>query len=247
MNMQDKIGIYESLLNQKASLDKEGFHYSLEYTREFGDEIRTIFELKVEILILKKKIAFCVRKSNRNETIYTAELDRYTDDEILNFQTRLEELTEHVKSAKQKGQVINYEQSKKIKKLYYEIVHLIHPDLHPNYSHDEELKELWNKAVTSYKCNDYKSLVQVYDQIIIKVKNEEAIINNIDEKIESLKDEIKETRESLPYQYKFLLESEEDVDGTHEQYTREISDYQEYKAKLEQDLATFNIFEGSDA
>lgn len=72
-------------------------------------------------------------------------------------------------------------------------------------------------------------------------------INNIDEKIESLKDEIKETRESPPYQYKFLLESEEDVDGTHEQYTREISDYQEYKTKLEQDLAAFNIFEGSDA
>ena len=67
--MEDKIQIYESLLNEKASVEKKCLDYSFRYSREFGEDIEALFELKVEVITIKKKIAFCVRKRYRNERI----------------------------------------------------------------------------------------------------------------------------------------------------------------------------------
>lgn len=246
--MDDKIKIYESLLNEKASLEKDCFRYSFEYLREFGDEIEALFELKVEVVTLKKKIAFCVRKDYRNEPIYSSDLDKYIDEEILDYQRRLQELIEYNKAAKEdKGTLISFEEGKKIKKLYYKIAHLIHPDLHPEYKEDEEMFELWNKAVTAYKCNDYKSLVETYDKIIIKVSDSDVYIDNIDGKIEVIKGEINDIKENEPYTYKFILDDDVETKEYHENLKKEINDYEEYKANLERELSHFKIAEGYDA
>lgn len=245
--MNDKIKIYESLLQERDALEKDCFHYSLEYAREFGKDIETLFELKVEVITLKKKIAYCVKKKYRNEKIYIDELDKYIDEEIMDYQRRLEELIEFNKNASRKGKVITFEDNKKIKKLYYEIAHLIHPDLHPEYDEDEEIIELWDKAVEAYKCNNYKLLVETYDQIIIKVKDGDFEIENIDGKIESVKSEIDEIKQSEPYVYKFLLNDDLEIKEFHKKLEQETKDYQEYKDSLEKELSKFIIKEGRDA
>lgn len=246
--MDDKIKIYESLLNEKASLEKDCFRYSLEYAREFGDEIESLFELKVEVVTLKKKIAFCVRKDYRNEPIYSSDLDKYIDEEILDYQRRLQELIEYNKAAKEdKGTPITFEEGKKIKKLYYEIAHLIHPDLHPEYKENREMLELWNDAVGAYKCNDYKSLVETYDKIIIKVSDNDVHIENIEGKIEVIKDEINNIKENEPYTYRFILDDDVETKELHENLHKEIKDYEGYKNNLKKELSRFNIVEGCDA
>lgn len=246
--MDDRIKIYESLLNEKASLEKDCFRYSLEYAREFGDEIESLFELKVEAVTLKKKIAFCVRKDYRNEPIYSSDLDKYIDEEIIDYQRRLQELIEYNKAAKEdKGTPITFEEGKKIKKLYYEIAHLIHPDLHPEYKEDKEMFELWNDAVSAYKCNDYKSLVETYDKIIIKVNDSDVHIENIEGKIEVIKDEINDIKKNEPYTYKFILDDDVEIKELHDNLRKEIKDYEGYKNNLEKELSRFNIVEGCDA
>lgn len=246
--MDDKIKIYESLLNEKTSLEKDCFRYSLDYAREFGDEIETLFELKVEVITLKKKIAFCVKRDYQNEHIYLFELDKYIDEEILDYQRRLQELIEYNNVARlNKGTPITYEEEKKIKKLYYEIAHLLHPDLHPEYNDDTEILELWNDAVGAYKCNNYKSLMDIYDKVVIKVSGGDINIENIKEKIELLKDEIKDIKENEPYTYKFILEDDTEIKEYHENLKKEIKDYEEYKNSLERELSHFKIVEGCEA
>mgnify|MGYP002626470913 CR=1 FL=1 len=247
--MDNKIKIYESLLNEKAALEKECFECSLEYARKFGDEIQSLFELKVEAVTLKKKISFCVKKQYVSEKIYAFELDRYIDEEILEYQKRLQVLIEYNNAAREnKGEPLTFEDVKKIKKLYYEIAHLIHPDLHPEYKNDEEMLGLWNKAVSAYKCNDYKLLVEAYDQIIIKVKDSDVCIKDIDSKIEVIQDEIENIKENEPYTYKFLLDSDIEINEFHQKLELEIKDYQKYISSLKKELNKFDIvLEGCEA
>lgn len=237
--------IYESLLNEKASLEKECYILSLDYAREFGDQIEVLFELKVDVVTLKKKLAFCVKKQYRNEEIYASDLEKYIDEEILDYQQRLSQLIEFNRHAKEDfGEEITYEESRKIKKLYYEIAHLIHPDLHPEFKDDGNVLELWNEAVTAYKCNDFKALAETYDKILIVVKKSEAFIENIEIKIDAIKEEIKEIKKNEPYKYKFILHDEIETIEHHKAIEKEINDYNEYKANLEQELSKFKVIEG---
>ena len=246
--MDEKIKLYESLLNEKAALEKECFNYSLEYAREFGDDLQALFELKLEVVTFKKKIAFCVKKKYRNEVISSSELDQYIDEEILDYQNRLDELIQYNALARMgKGEPITFEEGKKIKKLYYEIVHLIHPDLHPEYKDDKDISELWDKAVKSYKCNDYKSLVEAYDQIVIKIGNKDIVLENVEGKIEAINSEIAAIKDNEPYIYKFILDDDLEIKGLHEKLSKEIKDYTEYKTKLENDLNSFDIKIEADA
>lgn len=246
--MEDNIKIYESLLNEKVALEKDCQRYSLDYIKEFGDDIEDLFSLKVEAITLKKKIAFCVSRRYRNETISSIDLDKYIDEEIMDYQRQLDELIGYKKMVKESiSHIITFEEAKKIKKLYYEIVHLIHPDLHPEYKDDEEISILWDKAVDAYKRNDYKTLVEAYDQIVIKIKKSDIHIENVEGKIEVVKSEIVSIKESEPYIYKFILDDDEEIKGLHEKLSKEISDYKEYVSKLEKDLNEFDIVDEVNA
>ena len=241
-NMEDKIKIYELLLNEKTFLEKECFHYEVDYFREFGEKIENLFQLKVDSITLKKKIAFCVKKTYNNKPIYSYDLDRYIDEEIIEYQQRLQELIDYNKYIKEDERTpITFDESHKIKKLYYKVAHLVHPDLHPEYKEDEDILELWNKAVNAYKSNNLKLLVEAYDQIIILVNDNDIYIEDIENKIETLKEEINEIKNNTPYTYKFILNDVLQVEELHNDLDREIKDYQEYKSSLENELSKFDI------
>lgn len=240
--MDEKIILYETLLNEKSSLEKECFEINLKYIKEFGDEIEELFQLKVEAITLKKKLAFLTRKKNLNEKIYSFELEQYIDEEILLYQEELNDLIALNKASKEEGERITFLEVKKIKKLYYEIVHMIHPDLHKEYAEDPKISELWNSAVDAYKCNQYQKLIEIYDQIIILIGDEnEIVIENIEGKIELIKDEIADIKNNNPYQYKFLLDDKDEINEYHESLRKDINDYKEYKSNLEKELDKFDI------
>ena len=80
--MEEIIAQYESLLNEKATLEKECMYTYSDYIREFGDQLNYLFGLKLETVTLKKKIAYCVKKEYSNEAILSTDLDNYIDAEI---------------------------------------------------------------------------------------------------------------------------------------------------------------------
>lgn len=246
--MDDRVKVYESLLNLKGELEKECFRLSLDYALEFGDQIEMLFELKVEVITLKKKIAYCVQRQYRNQEILDSELRRYVDAEILDYQQKLQELIAFNHAAREnRGSEIAYHEEKKIRKLYYEVVHLIHPDLHPEYQGREEISSLWNQAVSAYKRNDYHDLVEAYDHILILVTPGEVEIPHIEEKIAALQEEVASIKENEPYTYRYLLDIQEETNAYHEKLDQEISDYQEYQESLEGELERFPIRKREDA
>ena len=246
--MEDRVKVYESLLNLKSELEKECFSLSLDYALEFGDQVEALFQLKVEAVTLKKKIAYCVQRQYRNQEINAADLDHYIDEEILEYQAKLAELIAFNNAAKtSESHSITFSDEKKIRKLYFEIVHLIHPDLHPEYQEIAGISNLWDKAVDAYKRNDYRTLVQAYDQILLLVKPGEFQIADLETKIVALQDEIALIKESEPYTFKFILNEEEEIQAYHDKLVKEISDYEEYKQSLERELERFPIQRRNEA
>lgn len=247
----ERLELYELLLQTKAKLEKECEHLSLEYTREFGDELVRIFELKVECITLKKKIAFCVKKKNKNQTIYADELENFIDAEILKFQDELEDLIEYNKNVKvhfANAIAVPFEDNKKIKKLYHAIAHMIHPDLHPELIGNLLIEEIWEKTVDAYRRNLLDVLKECYDHILLLVKDKEDIeIENLEEKIKKLEEEIKDIKEHEPYKYKFMLKNEVEVAELHEEFNNQIRDYEEYKETLLKELSSFNIINRCEA
>lgn len=239
--MNALIKLYESLLNDKSNLEKECELISLAYIKEFGEEITKLFSLKVEAVTLKKKIAFCISKQYQNKPIYSYELNNYIDEEIASYQLKLNELRDYYASSKEDRDTISYSDLARIKKLYYRIVHLIHPDLHPEYRNEIVIRDLWNKSVDAYKRNDYTTLVEAYDQIMLYVSDNDISIDDIEDKIAKIKDKINDIKNVAPYTYKYILDDNEETKSFHEQLQNEIKDYEQYVKSLNDELSKFEI------
>lgn len=245
--MDERRDIYETLLNQKAALEKDCFYFELEYHREFGAQVEELFQAKVEAVTLKKKIAYCVKKRYRNEAIYAGELNRLIDAEILAYQQKLDDLVAYNAYARNETRTIGFEEQRQIRKLYFALAHRVHPDLHPEYSQDEVILALWNKAVDAYKRNDYPALCEVNDRIMLLTSEGDIHIERLDEKIEALTKQLEEIRQQEPYTYRFLLEDREATENFHEELAKQIQDYQDYVAKLNEELQRFPIVTTSEA
>ena len=70
---------YESLLNRRDSIKKEGERFRLEYLRVFGDLVSEIFRTKISCISKKKQIAWCQARVNRGEALNRAELENYIE------------------------------------------------------------------------------------------------------------------------------------------------------------------------
>ncbi|SFB11261.1 hypothetical protein SAMN05216249_109118 [Acetitomaculum ruminis DSM 5522] len=105
----------------------------------------------------------------------------------------------------------------------------------------ETLKELWQRVIVAYNCNDLK-LMQETEILIAKALEQtgnetiEIEIPNIDEKIKELEAEIIKIRETDPYQYKFLLEDPEAVEEKKNSLKEEMESYEEYANQLDEIL-----------
>jgi len=239
--MQEKIEIYESLLNQAASLEKECFHISLDYVREFGEENNNIFALKIACIELKKKIAYCVKAKNNNILIDLEKMKIDIDKAMKAYKTQLNQNLEFAKYAtSDKGKEITFDDRRSIKQMYYKIVHLIHPDLHPEYIKNKKVNDLWLITVDAYKRNDMKTLRRAYDQVLIMVGDfEEIVLDNIDVKISIIEEEIKTIKENAPYTYKFILQDEDEIINLHNKNRETEKYYKNYKENLELELSKF--------
>ena len=88
--------------------------------------------------------------------------------------------------------------------------------MNPKTNEIPELKELWQRIVVSYRANDLEELEEA--EILVNkflvdhhLDGNEIKIQDIDTKIEKLKEQIQKIKETNPYQYRFLLQDQEAV------------------------------------
>ena len=236
---------YEKLLLEKQAIIKEAFHIKTNYIYNFGDLINEIFKNQIEVIKLKKIIAFCIQKQNTNQEIDKMELDDYLENELKSYYKELEKMLE------QKSQIdkdfnnarLTDAQMKELKSIYYKIAKLLHPDLHPN-DFNDDIKELWEKACLYYECNDLESLKEIYDAVLIYMKDATEVnleIIDIDNKINKLKEAIEKIVTSTPYTYKYDLINEASIKLKREELENQNKMVLLYIEELEEVANKFEI------
>ena len=230
---------YEALIIKRDELRKQADFYSHWYTRTFGDLVIQIFKEKMESVKKKKAIAYCQALINKGKSVDAKSLERYLKKELAPYRDRLEVLLQdyHKRSARLKN--ISDFELKAIKKLYCELVKLLHPDINPLANENADLQELWDRVVKAYKRNDIEELDKLKVLTIKALKelgydvNLKLDIPDIESKITEIEVEIAEIQNNNPYKYKFLLEDSTGCEEKRTSLLSELESYQNYNMELE--------------
>lgn len=238
---------YENLLLERDRYRKEAEFYLKAYIREFGDKTAEIFKVKIACIEKKKMIGFIQIYINRGESVNLNMMNEYIAKEMADYQKQLEIMIENNQLCRQM-KTVPQDEILKIKKIYRETAKKLHPDINPLTEENEQLKELWNRLVTAYRCNDLKEIEEV--QILVNTAlnslgegNIEINIPDIEEKITALKAEIEEIRTTNPYRYKHILEDNSLIKEKNRELDEELQEYIKYESELAEYLKQY-IAEG---
>ena len=239
---------YEEVLLRRDNLRKEAEQYHLEFIKIFGDLIMESFRMKIECIRKKKMISYCQKIMNIGKDINRDDLARFIEREMAEYQKQLEDIINDVKTARSAERVSQADMIR-IKKIYYALVKLIHPDMHPDLAEDEKIKEYWQRIVTAYRYNDLEEL-QELDALVrmyLESRNPDSAgirIDDIDSRIRKIEEEIDEILSTEPYLYRLLLTDDKAIEERKQEYRNEIEAYQKYMVELEEVLSSFDIQEG---
>lgn len=228
---------YETLLLKRDALEREAGLYLNEYTRVFGELFIEQYRAYIRCIELKKKIAFCQAAENCGAKVNEAELDAYISGEMEQYFKNLADMVTENELCLSAETVPEIE-IRKIKKIYRCLAKQLHPDISPLTAEHSELLELWNRAVTAYKCNSLKEIEEV--QLLVNsflerngIERADMVIPDIGAKTELLKAEIDRIITTDPYQYKFLLQDKELAQEKKEELRESIEEMTAYSNQLE--------------
>jgi len=244
-NSADDLSRYEELLLRRDSLRKKAEQYQISYFKEFGDLIVESFTIRIECIKKKKIIAYCQQQVNHGKLINGAQLDHFIEREMLEYQNDLDAMIRHNKAVKESETVSEYDLYR-IKKMYYGLAKLIHPDLHPEYEDDLQLMEFWNKIVLAYEHNQLQDMEELDFQVrkyLEDIDNGDpvSIIPDIGKKIRGVEEEIDRITNTEPYLYRLLLEDEESSAAKKDELKAEIGSYRDYSKQLDEIIEQFTI------
>ncbi len=236
---------YEKLLLRRDSIKKKAEQYGISFMKEFGDLLVEAFRLKIESIKRKKQIAYCQKCLNQGKTINQNELDNYIESVMFDYYSELQDMINDNQAVKESGTVSGFN-LRKIKEIYYYLAKKIHPDKRPDLAKDENIRSLWFQIVIAYNHNQLDELQELKFKVeqyleSIGEKGIDVEIPDVEEKIEKVLKQIDEIISKNPYQYKFILEDENEVKEYREELEDEIQSFKDYCAELDEVLNGFNI------
>ncbi len=197
------------------------------------------FKTTIDIIKLKKKIAYIIAMKNNNMPIDENVMESYAESELEKENLMYEKLLENVKKSKMTFSMSD-EDEKALKKIYYKIAKLIHPDLHPNYALDDEIKELWNKTLMCYETGNIEELNLVLEAVLVKTNgNTEIDDKDLESKIIEYKKRIEKIRTTKPYILERYLVDTYTINEHKNELGEEISKLKEYKEALEEQVSFY--------
>ncbi len=190
----------------------------IEYLLEFGNLEYRIYKAYCEYLRLRRKRELIQAKKNRQEKIKMKEIENQLDEEFVEYTKKLTEKIHEMNDALKRAELetLSDEDSKLIKKLYKEIVKIIHPDINPSIT--EEQQELFYKATEAYENGDLTT-IQIINDIVTSgnIDNIDSIpTNKLKDEVKRLEDLVEEIQKNIeliklnpPYTWKTFLEDDE--------------------------------------
>ena len=228
---------YEELLLKREQLYKEAKSFKIRYVQEFGELTVMVFQAKLDCIRLKKTIAYCQKAINNGEKIDIDAMQGKVDEEMTLYKVELEEMlveNEHAKEAKT-SDTYSVEMTKR---LYRKLAKLLHPDINAKTEQYYVLQSLWNQILEAYASNDFEKLEEL-EVLVNKAMKElgdegfELKIEDIEKKLERVRKQIEEIITTKPYTYHTLLGDPKAVEEKKEELNKELEEYKEYKAELE--------------
>ena len=235
---QTEYGEYEELLFERDQLRKEAGQIWTAYVREFGQLMTEVYEQKLECVKRKKTIAFYQAAINHGGTVDQKALEEYLAKEMASYYENLRKMMKDHETAKNAGMSSAYE-VRRSKTLYRRIAKLIHPDIRPETDRNDTLRELWERTQTAYALNDVKALSEL--EVLVRkalkdlaLGDAQAEIPDVAGRIEELKKEIREIKETEPYIHRALLGDPEAVQKKKDGLKEELETYRKYNRDLDQ-------------
>jgi hypothetical protein len=227
---------YEELLVKRDQLTKEAGSIYTSYMKEFGELLLENFELKIECIKKKKMIAYCQAALNHGDVIDVNDMNAQIDKSMALYNMQLKEMMSDKNNADKSTTSPQYKIDR-AKRIYRRLVKSIHPDINPLTSENDELRELWERIVIAYRCNDDDELnnLEVLVRKVLKENGETVatpIIDNLDERIANLETEINDIITTEPYTHLDLLSSPEKVQLKKHELNKEIEEYKKYSQEL---------------
>ncbi|WP_281522031.1 J domain-containing protein [Dubosiella newyorkensis] len=224
---------YVRLLLEKEKIVKTNFQVQQRFIELFGDLRLEMLKVEIEIAKIKKEMEYLVRKKNRNESYDLEEMDDFVNQALEGMKAQYERMKEEQAQLKNK-KMLSQEEVKEVKRLYRRLAKLVHPDLNPHQT--KEQKELWHQLQEAYRNNDLVWLRELNVLIVFKTKgHEEVEIEDLEDKIEAVREEIALLKEEDLYQMRELVIDEEWIEAYKEQYERERSDFEVYLRSLQKE------------
>ena len=224
---------YVRLLLEKEKIVKTNLQVQQRFIELFGDLRLEMLKVEIEIAKIKKEMEYLVRKKNRNESYDLEEMDDFVNQALEGMRAQYERMKEEQTQLKNK-KMLSQEEVKEVKRLYRRLVKLVHPDLNPHQT--KEQKELWHQLQEAYRNNDLVWLRELNVLIVFKTKgHEEVEIEDLEDKIEVMREEIALLKEEDLYQMRELVFDEEWIEAYKEQYERERSDFEVYLRSLQKE------------
>jgi len=221
---------YQNAINESKQIE-------IRYNIEFGILEIKKFKASIEVIRLKKMLSCIITLKNRGLPVDMEQVNQYVEDEMIEYRLELSDLLNKVDLAKNSHGVLS-EDERKIKKMFYKIAKLIHPDLHPEFELDEEVQGLWEKAMFYYNCFDIKGLEEVYDAVLVKIKDKTVVLSilNIEEKIKEYEDRIEKVKSTNPYMLNKFIKNEVVIDSHKNEIISETESYNTYAIELQEEI-----------
>lgn len=241
---------YEKLLTTRDSLRKEAALIYLAYIREFGHDILKVYKQKMECIRLKKTITYCQLMKNKNMVIDDSALQKYLEEEMRDYNLKLNAMIQEHNAANT-SKMLSEAEILKIKRIYRKIAKKIHPDMNPTLEQNEKIKELWNRVVIAYECNNLEELEELELLVNNAIESEginldTIVIPNIEEKIEKVKKEVEVIQTTDPYLYKDILGNYEIIKEKKRSLKEEYDSYVDYAIQLQELLEAYRLERGGN-
>lgn len=217
-----------------------------EYMSKIGTLEYKLYEFYCKILRLRRKIELYRVYINRQEKINKEEIERKLDEEYKKYEEQLQKMSADLAKSLDRlnGKELSEDDVKELKSIYRKLIKKLHPDLNKNLKERDLFILL--QVTKAYENGDLETLKNLELLTSEITEKEEVEIGELEELrktkefyttiVEKLLENIKEIKESFPYNKKDFLKSKVLVDKRVKELKEEMEEHKDVYAQLEKIL-----------